>query len=51
MHICFPIKTKLKSDSDSNKDADLITLKSFFAHFVKEKIWKQKAVNDDIFTL
>ena len=36
MHICFPIKTKLKSDSDSNKDADLITLKSFFAHFVKE---------------
>ena len=36
MYICFPMKIEQKSDSDSDLDADLITVNNFIAHFVKE---------------
>ena len=36
IHICFPIKFKKKSNNDSNIDTDLMTVKNFFAHWVKE---------------
>ena len=35
-HICFPIKIKKKSNNNSDIDHDLITVKNFFAHWVKE---------------
>ena len=36
IHICFPIKIKKKSDNTADIDDDLITVNSFFAHWVKE---------------
>ena len=36
IHICFPIKTKKKSNNSSDIDADLITVNNFFAHWIKE---------------
>ena len=35
-HICFPIKIKISSDKSSYIDSDLITVNSFFAHWIKE---------------
>ena len=35
-HICFPIKIKISSDKSSDIDSDLITVNSFFAHWIKE---------------
>ena len=32
--ICFPMKTKKKTNSDI--DEDLVTVNNFFSHFVKE---------------
>ena len=37
IHICFPIKIKKKSDNTANIDDNLITVNSFFAHWVKER--------------
>ena len=36
IHICFPIKTKKKSNNSSDINADLITVNNFFAHWIKE---------------
>ena len=36
IHICFPIKIKKKSDSTADIDDDLITVNSFFAHWVNK---------------
>ena len=38
IHICFQIKIKKnqKNNKDSDIDGDLITVKNFFAHWVKE---------------
>ena len=36
IHICFPIKTKKKTNQNLNIDTNLITVNNFFAHFVKE---------------
>ena len=35
-HICFPIEIKKKLNNNSNIDADLITVNTFFVHWVKE---------------
>ena len=44
IHICFPIKFKKKTNQNLDIDADLITVNSFFAYFVKKisikKVWK-----------
>ena len=45
IHLCFPIKIKKKSNSSSDIDGDLITVKNFFAHWVNE-ISITKYVND-----
>ena len=36
IHICFPIKIKKKSSNIADRDADLIPVNNFFAHWVKE---------------
>ena len=36
MHLWFPMKIKILSDSDDDIDADFITVNNFFAHFIKE---------------
>ena len=36
MHICFPMEIEQKSDKNSDRDTDLITVKNFFAHLIKE---------------
>ena len=36
IHLCFPMKTKESSDEASDIDDELITVKNFFAHLIKE---------------
>ena len=36
IHICFPMKSKRKSNENLNTDSDLITVNNLFAHLVKE---------------
>ena len=36
IHLCFPMKTKKSSNANSDIDADLITVNSFFTHLIKE---------------
>ena len=36
IHICFLIKIKKRTNQANDMDNDLITIKYFFAHFIKE---------------
>ena len=36
IHICFSIKMKKKTNANQDTDRDLITVNSFFAHWIKE---------------
>ena len=36
IHLCFPMKTKESSDEATDIDDELITVKNFFAHLIKE---------------
>ena len=53
IHICFSIKIKKAINKASDINADLVTVNSFFGHFVKEinQIPKRQTTHADIFSL